>query len=101
MGKKRVTGYLEKSASTEEKAKLGEADTRLAPSRKGLAPGKKSASGKGAGGVGGIRTHEPAQHRLRDFQSRSFDHSDTTPLFNDYSQSLCFRGLGLRVRAIH
>jgi hypothetical protein len=31
------------------------------------------------GGAGGIRTHDPAQHRIRDFQSRSFDHSDTAP----------------------
>lgn len=41
------------------------------------------------GGVGGIRTHDPAQHRVRDFQSRSFDHSDTTPRWKGDYGAFC------------
>lgn len=36
------------------------------------------------GGAGGIRTHD-SFNRIRDFQSRSFDHSDTTPRLTNYS----------------
>lgn len=42
-----------------------------------------------SGGAGGIRTHEPLQQQLHDFQSCSFNHSDTAP----YDKQLYFNSV--------
>src|SRR5688572_2106816 len=46
-----------------------------------LAPSPWPVSARQKSGEGGIRTLETGITRLRDFQSRSFDHSDTSPIF--------------------